>query len=274
MGCESHGRSKEMQVFDCLINNLNLIDLPIVGRRFTWIKGDGKTKSRLDRFLISPDWALNWPSLIQKGLKRVISDHCTVVLYDKYIDWGPKPFRVIDVWFEYKDFVDFVKKSWAKIHFTGWSMFVLKSKLKKLKDLLRIWNKEKFGAIDTKITDIENRIHELDLQGEASSISSDESSRRVNLWANLWQARSSQHSLLFQKSRSRWLKEGDTNSNFFHKLVSTQRWSNSLQGLRVNGKWIDDVSGVRLGVLNHFTSLFNEQNNSRPILHGKRGLNP
>ncbi|KAF1874230.1 hypothetical protein Lal_00030263 [Lupinus albus] len=88
--------------------------------------------------------------------------------------------------------------------------------------------------------DTKNRIHELDLKGETSGLSSDEASRRVNLWADLWQARSMQHSLLFQKSRYFWLKECDTNSENFHKLVSTRRWSNTLSGLRVNGKWIDD----------------------------------
>ncbi|KAF1868132.1 hypothetical protein Lal_00018648 [Lupinus albus] len=70
-GCENHGRFKEMQAFDTFINKLNLLDLPLASRRFTWIKGDGRTKSRLDRFLISPEWALTLPSLIQKGLKRV-----------------------------------------------------------------------------------------------------------------------------------------------------------------------------------------------------------
>ncbi|KAF1860197.1 hypothetical protein Lal_00040454 [Lupinus albus] len=54
-GRKSHERLKEMHDFNCFINKLDLIDLPLVGKRFIWIKGDDKTMSRLDRFLIISD---------------------------------------------------------------------------------------------------------------------------------------------------------------------------------------------------------------------------
>lgn len=33
-----------------LVEEMNLIDLPCVGGRYTWFNGDGRAMSRLDRF--------------------------------------------------------------------------------------------------------------------------------------------------------------------------------------------------------------------------------
>ncbi|KAE9598417.1 putative endonuclease/exonuclease/phosphatase [Lupinus albus] len=75
-GRESHGRKKEMFDFSCFINNLELLDLPLVGRRFTWFKGDGKTMSRLDRFLLSSTWPING----QIWCKRVSSEWFLIIV--------------------------------------------------------------------------------------------------------------------------------------------------------------------------------------------------
>jgi hypothetical protein len=50
--------------FNSFIDDNVLIDLPLWGRRFTWFKGDGKSMSRLDRFLVSEEWSLTWPNCI------------------------------------------------------------------------------------------------------------------------------------------------------------------------------------------------------------------
>lgn len=44
--------------FNRLIEDSCLVDLPLQGRRFTWYRGDGKSMSRIDRFLLSERWCL------------------------------------------------------------------------------------------------------------------------------------------------------------------------------------------------------------------------
>ncbi|KAF1895933.1 hypothetical protein Lal_00033938 [Lupinus albus] len=144
---------------------MDLLDIPLSGKCFTWVKGDNRTMSRLDGFLISHEWPLQWHSFVQKGLKRFVSDHCDVVLSPHNRDWGPKPFRVLSTWFEDKNFATFVEQSWVELQFYGWRMFALKEKLKKLKSNLKTWNKELFGVIDNKIYYVTQEIHELDLMG-------------------------------------------------------------------------------------------------------------
>lgn len=94
-GVDSFDRREDMELFCDFISEVGLIDLPLVGRKFTWYKPDGKAMSRLDRFLISEEWLSTWGNLSQWGLQRSVSDHYAVVLKDKEVNWGPKPFRML-----------------------------------------------------------------------------------------------------------------------------------------------------------------------------------
>ncbi|GKV27286.1 hypothetical protein SLEP1_g36471 [Rubroshorea leprosula] len=139
-----------------------LEDLPMMGRKFTWFKSDGSAMSRLDRFLVSTGFLLNFPDLIQKGLSRDISDHCPVMLISSSKDWGPKPFRTLDCWFELKEFCPFVQEKWKSYNVEGWNGFRLKEKFKMLKNDLKEWNREVFGHIDRKLEKIRGEIKKFD----------------------------------------------------------------------------------------------------------------
>nr|GEX79737.1 RNA-directed DNA polymerase, eukaryota, reverse transcriptase zinc-binding domain protein [Tanacetum cinerariifolium] len=59
---------------------------------------------------------LKVPSCQSSRLKweRKLSDHCSLVLMDKNIDFGPKPFHCFDAWMEEKECEDIVKYCWEK----------------------------------------------------------------------------------------------------------------------------------------------------------------
>lgn len=59
-----------------------------VGRKFTWVRPNGTARSKLDRFLISPEWLTKWPGTSQYTLERNFLDHYPVLLKSKSIDWG------------------------------------------------------------------------------------------------------------------------------------------------------------------------------------------
>ena len=42
-----------------------------------------------------------------------------------------------------------------------------------------------------------------------------------------------------QKSRETWLKEGDKNTRFFHRMTNAHRRRNFLQNLSINGRSLD-----------------------------------
>ncbi|MED6216573.1 hypothetical protein PIB30_008867 [Stylosanthes scabra] len=74
---------------------------------------------------------------------------------------GPKSFRMLDAWLTHGGFKEVVKDEWVKF-----GNLACHDKLILLKDPIRCWNKEKFGAIDLKIAEIEKEIQKVDEETE------------------------------------------------------------------------------------------------------------
>ena len=47
--------------FNSFIDANLLLDLPFVGKKFTWFNSNGSAKSRLDRVLFFEEWLQKWP---------------------------------------------------------------------------------------------------------------------------------------------------------------------------------------------------------------------
>ena len=72
-----------------------------------------------------------------------------------------------------------------------------------------------------------------------------------------------------QKSREVWLKEGDRNTSFFHKMVNAHRRRNNVDEIRINGVWLLEENEIKEGVVvNAFRSLLSNPGDSRPSLSG------
>ncbi|XP_028105282.1 uncharacterized protein LOC114304318 [Camellia sinensis] len=176
-GCSRRGRG--MKDFNELIDKLELVDMPMLGRQFTWCNAmDGDRWSRIDRFLIDPRWLEEF-KLKQWGLPRSISDHCPILLMEDERDWGPKPFRFINAWCLHPKFKTEVKNCWEAFQVSGWASFRLLKKLGNLKSHLKRWNCEVFGNIEEKLKKAEDELHEWDLIAEGRNLQDAEIKRRA-----------------------------------------------------------------------------------------------
>lgn len=63
-------------------------------------------------------------------------------------------------------------------------------------------------------------------------------------------------SLLAQKARIRWLREGDVNSKVFHKAINHRRISNGLIGLQIGEVWTEEPEVVKNEIKNYLCSLY------------------
>lgn len=69
-----------MQDFNNFIDQLALIDIPMLGRNFTWYNSiKGERWGKIDRFLMEPLWLDNYCFKLW-GLPRGVSDHCPLLL--------------------------------------------------------------------------------------------------------------------------------------------------------------------------------------------------
>ncbi|XP_058741420.1 uncharacterized protein LOC131613797 [Vicia villosa] len=147
------GSNSEWREFSSLIDDSGLMDVPSKGKKFSWFSGDGKSKSRIDRFLVADNIIRNWGVVGQFIGMRDISDHCPIWLVIDRANWGPKTFCCNKEWFSNKEFLPFVEKEWKDIKVDERGDFILKEKLRILKGRLRWWNKMVFGKIDLEINE-------------------------------------------------------------------------------------------------------------------------
>ncbi|XP_028087668.1 uncharacterized protein LOC114288359 [Camellia sinensis] len=134
-GCSR--RDRGMKDFNLFIEHMELLDLPMLGRQFTWCNSnEGERWSRIDKVLMSTEWVERL-KLKLWGLERSVSDHCPLLLVKDGRDWGPRPFRFINAWTLHPKFGEVVKKSWDNSAITSWAGFVIMNKLKVLRSVLK-----------------------------------------------------------------------------------------------------------------------------------------
>jgi hypothetical protein len=260
--------SREMRGFRSFLDEVGLVDLPLLGRRFTWYHSNGVAMSRIDRGWVSPEWMEEWGDCSVWVCSRDVSDHCPLVL--KYADnaWGPKPFRFNNYWLDHKNFKKVVEECWRGNEITGWMAFVLKEKLKALKMRLKEWHSHEFGSLENSINNKVEDIRGLDVRGEVEGLSSQEVVRRKDLFVELWKLQKAKETSLFQRSRSRWLCQGDANTKFFHGCVAARTKRNIISALKVGDVWLDKPIQIKEAVVSYFENHFSSSNVCRPNLDG------
>ncbi|GKV23593.1 hypothetical protein SLEP1_g33302 [Rubroshorea leprosula] len=265
-GCR--GMSAEMREFDEFIHSADLIDLPLVGRKYTWYDSNGQYMSRIDRFLISEGWLSNWGDVKQWGLRRSVSDHCPVLLKDEKIDWGPKPFKFFDAWLEQPGCKETIRKAWNSSEVYGGNGFKLKEKLKITKKALKEWSSNSIADVDSKIMESEKMIAVIDEQGERSMLSNSDVEKRRYCFLYLWKLLRINERMWQQKSRMLWLKEGDANTKFFHRCVKGRNRRNEINCIQISGEQHTGAKEIKKEVAKYFEDLFTEEKWKRPKLEG------
>ena len=67
-----------------------------------------------------------------------------------------------------------------------------------------------------------------------------------------------------QKFWKLWLKEGDRNTSFFHKMANSHRRRNFMEKFKIEGRWVEEESEIHKGVVKAFQSLLTNPGRWRP----------
>ncbi|GKV29753.1 hypothetical protein SLEP1_g38652 [Rubroshorea leprosula] len=260
--------TREMKEFDEFIQNTGLIDLPLVGRRYTWYNSNGKYMSRIDRFLLTEEWILKWCDMKQWGLNRFVSDHCPILLKNEKMDWGPKPFKFFDAWLDQPGCKEIIREVWKSTIVRGWKGYILKEKLKRTKKELKEWSRNSVLEVDKKLMEAEKGIAIIDERGENCQLSTQEIDQRRNCFIELWKNLKIKESMWQQKSRRMWLKEGDANTKYFHRCAKGRWRRNEILCIRIKGVQHTGVAEIKNEVAKYFEELFTEEKWERPKLDG------
>ncbi|XP_077225819.1 uncharacterized protein LOC143859029 [Tasmannia lanceolata] len=239
-----------MRNLSSFILDNQLIDLPLEGARYTWTnKMDSLILSRVDRILISKEWDEAFPCILQRALPRTTSDHNPILLEISDYYGGPKPFRFDLSLCQSQDFEEKIAAWWSELRIRDW-----------VKDeaISKRFRKEEVCAC----------IQILDRKEESVALDVYEKMERLALVVEHEEILRREEFQWRQKSRALWLKEGDNNSKFFHRMANARRRINSINSIKEGEALVEDKEQIKNILTGFFSKLYRKEHPWRPKLAG------
>ncbi|XP_056163671.1 uncharacterized protein LOC130137005 [Syzygium oleosum] len=243
---------------DCL-NQAGLEDLRYVGCRYTWTysSGDNRKLRKIDRVLINDLWNQLFSFSEATFLAPGISDHSPMVIKIFPPLSSNKPFKFFNFWATHPKFLDLVTQVWDT-HIVGTPMYMICCKLRVLKAKLKHLNRSSFFAISTRTEQARSDLYAIQVALERHPFDQSLLDREVEYIRSFSALRLQEESFFSQKSRIRWLKEGDMNTKFFHHFVNKRRLQNRILSVSADdGVLLTDPQVVRNHIVGHFQELLN-----------------
>jgi hypothetical protein len=138
--------------FRRLINDIELHEVPLLGRKFTWSnERESLTLVRLDRVFTTNGWCQLFPDCVLQSSASTTSDHCPLLL-------GLHEFTLGKRWFHFESFrpwlegfLEEVAWSWEQPVDAVCPLQVLADKFKRLSCHLQAWSQRKVGNIKEQL---------------------------------------------------------------------------------------------------------------------------
>ncbi|RVW43782.1 hypothetical protein CK203_074034 [Vitis vinifera] len=150
----------------------------------------------------------------------------------------------------------------------GRASFRVASKLKFLKDKIKSWNRDVFGRLEVNKNLALQQVAFWDRVESDKSLTERESELKTEAKEAFknWVLMEETH--WRQSSRELWLREGDKNTGFFHRMANAHRRNNSMDKIKINGRWLEEEREVREGVVNAFQQLLSEDQSWKSDIEG------
>ncbi|XP_068651208.1 uncharacterized protein [Aristolochia californica] len=130
-----------------------------------------------------------------------------------------------------------------------------------------MWDKNHRVSAASQKDSIRRRISELDLLEEQRLISPTDFLIRNNLNVEYRTFLHSDSVRWKQRSRFRWMAEGDGNTKFFHSIASARRRTNRITALCNGDQVVTDSASISNLLVKYFSELYSEVCFRRPNIH-------
>lgn len=217
----------ELDDFRRCIDDCDLTDLTSIGCKYSWSNnqdGDNRVMSKIDRCLINADWMDLVPHSVVNYLPALCSDHSPgLISFDQEVVEVRRSFIFYDMWCKDDNFTDVVKEAW-NLQVDGTPMYRVVQKLKDLKPRLKKLNKMHYSQIEERFHSAKQRLQEIKLEVQRQPKDSHLIKLELDAAAHLKKMKEAYNSFVYQRAKVRWLKEGDSNTRFFHSSIKRRRF--------------------------------------------------
>ncbi|KAK8369881.1 hypothetical protein V6Z12_A01G139600 [Gossypium hirsutum] len=244
-----------MEEFRSALEDYGLNDLGYKGRWFKWERGrifSTNIRERLDRGVVSIDWLNLFSNCKVEHLSHAFSDHCPILLdtigkqrFDHAE--GLKLFRFEASWCLENSFEKIIKRKWESL------IGSVPSKLELLGRHLHQWDRARIREKKRGRFGLEEKLNKLYYQEPTDEILAEilDAQLKINLKADqdevFWE----------QKARINWLKNGDRNTSFFHKIAVQCHLKGRINGLESDeGSWVSTTDEMLHLAVKYFDNLF------------------
>lgn len=221
------GNMNDMMIFNSIISNLGLLELPLKGRSFTWSNmQDCPLLQQLDWFFTTVSWSASFPKTMVKPLTRLISDHVPCVVQIGTSIPKADLFRFENFWIEHDGFFDLVTSVWNNHGDSTDAAKNLTAKFKSLRKGLKKWSKT-ISKLTTLISNCNLAVSFIDKLEELRDLTLAEWNFRVIIKSKVLQYLRFKQIYWQKRCTIRWAKFGGENTKFFH-AAATERYRRNL----------------------------------------------
>lgn len=185
---------------------------------------------KLDRCLVTSDVISSFPHISATFLPPDFSDHspCLVDLAFDLPKAGSQPFKFLNYLTKHPSFSEVVREAWFEAGSMSANLTSLCWKLKNIKRSLKTLNRENFSKIQERVKETYCLLQLVQVRAlEDPTTETFAEEQALNL---KWQfLRQIEECFFLQKSRINWLKEGDLNTTFLHRVWLTRASFNAIR---------------------------------------------
>ena len=237
------------------IDSLQLREMPLSGRHFTWSnERERTTLTRIDKLLFTVDWEARFPQYHLAPASTALLDHCPLVMRKMDLTKS-KAFGFESFWLNLQGIDEIVSEALTKPLRTTDPIRILHAKLSRTAAGLKKGNKElrKRANLATHVAN--EVLLQLDLAMEDRELSADEWALRRNLKAKLLGIAAIERIQWKQRSRLTTIRSGDVSTNFFHLRANGRRRKNHIASLFGQNGETNDHNEKAVILLKHFKSI-------------------
>jgi hypothetical protein len=180
---------------------------------------------------------------VLQALSSSVSDHAPLLLS---LSSGHKPkrrFRFERFWEKLEGFEDAIQEGWQCDAAIVDPFQRLNELLRSTASHLQAWSQRSVGNVKLKIAIANLVIHKLDAAQDHRPLSVEERWLRRTLKLLLLSLSSLERTIARQRSRMRWLRDGDANSKLFHSVANGRKARNFIPVVCVDNVLISDQQG-------------------------------